>query len=106
MPDLVLILTTVPSPEVGEQIARALVDEHLAACVNLLPPMVSIYRWQGQVQRDVEQQLVIKTSRTRLSDAQARLTALHPYDLPECLVLTVDGGDPAYMAWVAGETEG
>ena len=106
MPDLVLILTTVPSPDVGERLAQALVDERLAACVNLLPPMVSIYRWQGQVQRDVEQQLVIKTSRARLADAQARLTALHPYDLPECLVLTVDGGDPAYLAWVAGETEG
>lgn len=106
MPDLVLILTTVPSPEVGERLAQALVGERLAACVNLLPPMVSIYRWQGQVQRDVEQQLVIKTARSRLADAQARLTALHPYDLPECLVLTVDGGDPAYMAWVEGETEG
>ena len=87
-------------------VARALVDERLAACVNLLPPMVSIYRWRGQVQRDVEQQLVIKTTRARLADAQARLVALHPYDLPECLVLPVDGGDPTYMAWVATETEG
>mgnify|MGYP006304614163 CR=1 FL=1 len=106
MPDLVLLLTTVPSPEVGERLAQALVDERLAACVNVLPPMVSIYRWQGQMHRDVEQQLVIKTSRARLAEAQARLTALHPYDLPECLVLSVDGGDPAYLAWVAGETEG
>ena len=87
-------------------VARTLVDERLAACVNLLPPMVSIYRWRGQVQRDVEQQLVIKTTRARLADAQARLVALHPYDLPECLVLPVDGGDPTYMAWVATETEG
>ena len=106
MPDLVLLLTTVPSPEVGERLAQALVDERLAACVNVLPPMVSIYRWQGQMHRDVEQQLVIKTSRARLAEAKARLTALHLYDLPECLVLSVDGGDPAYLAWVAGETEG
>jgi periplasmic divalent cation tolerance protein len=104
MTDIVLVLTTVPAPDVGEQIARALVDARLAACVNVLPPMVSIYRWQGAVHRDTEHQVVIKTTRARLTALRERLDALHPYDLPECIVVPVEGGDPAYLAWVAGET--
>ena len=91
--------------EAGAQIASALVEERLAACVNLLPPMTSVYRWQDAVQRDTEQQLIIKTTRASLAAVQARLDALHPYDLPECLVLAVDGGSPAYLAWVAGAVD-
>lgn len=104
MPDAVLVLTTVPSSDIGEEIARALVDAHLAACVNVLPAMVSIYRWQESVHRDSEHQVIIKTTRARLSAVRERLEALHPYDLPECLVISVDDGDPAYLAWIAGET--
>ena len=104
MTDTVVVLTTVPAADVGEQIARALVDAQLAACVNVLPAMVSIYRWQGAVHRDTEHQVVIKTTRARLAALRERLDALHPYDLPECLVVPVDDGDPAYLAWIAGET--
>jgi periplasmic divalent cation tolerance protein len=101
--DAVLVLTTVPSADVGEQIARALVEGRLAACVNILPPMVSIYRWKGEVQRDSECQLVIKTSPARVDALQERLADLHPYDLPELIVIPVEGGDPAYLAWIEGE---
>ena len=104
MADIVLVLTTVPTEEVGERIARALVDARLAACVNILPAMVSVYRWKGSLQRDSEHQVVIKTTRTRLPDIHARLASLHPYDLPECLVLPIEDGDPGYLAWVEAET--
>jgi periplasmic divalent cation tolerance protein len=101
LPEAVLVLTTVPSAEAGDQIAHALVAERLAACVNVLPAMTSVYRWQGVVQRDTEHQLVIKTTRGLLAALQARLDALHPYELPELLVVPVEGGSPAYLAWVA-----
>ncbi len=104
MADIVLVLTTVPTEEVGERIARALVDARLAACVNILPAMVSVYRWKGSLQRDSEHQVVIKTTRTRLPDIHAQLASLHPYDLPECLVLPIEDGDPGYLAWVEAET--
>lgn len=102
--DAVLVLTTVPSPDLGEAIGRSLVDAGVAACVNVLPPMVSIYRWKGAVQRDTECQVMIKTVRARVEAVQTFVSEHHPYDLPEFLVLPVDGGDPAYLAWVAAES--
>jgi periplasmic divalent cation tolerance protein len=104
MSDVVLILTTVPGDDSGEEIARLLVDERLAACVNVLPPMVSLYRWRGAVERDVERQLVIKTTASRIQAIQARLCALHPYELPEVLVLPVADGGVDYLEWVVSET--
>ena len=76
-----------------------LIDERLAACVNILPPMTSIYRWQGKVEQDREQQMIIKTARTRVADLQTRVRELHPYELPEFLVLDATGSE-AYLAWV------
>jgi periplasmic divalent cation tolerance protein len=102
--DVVLVLTTVPADDRGEAIARALVDERLAACVNVLGPMTSFYRWHGAVERDVERQLLIKTTRGRVAALQARLVELHPYDLPEFVVLPVSEGGPAYLDWVRNET--
>jgi periplasmic divalent cation tolerance protein len=104
MSDVVLVLTTVPSPDLGEQIARAVVESGLAACANLLPAMTSIYRWKDQVQRDTESQLVIKTVRASVDAVHALVSELHPYDLPEFIVVPVEGGDPAYLAWVAAES--
>lgn len=101
MPDTVIILTTVPSTEVGTSLADELVRRGLVACVNVLPPMVSVYRWKGEIQHDTECQLIIKTVTARVDDVQAVLTELHPYDLPECLVVPVAGGDARYLAWVA-----
>ena len=102
--DAVLVLTTVPSGDLGEAIGRSLVDAGLAACVNVLPPMLSVYRWKGAVQRDTECQVIIKTVRARVEDVQTFVGEHHPYDLPEFLVVRVEGGDPAYLAWVAAES--
>ena len=102
--DAVIVLTTVGTAFDVALLARTLVDEHLAACVNVLPPMQSIYRWQGQVHVDDERQLVIKTSSDRLEALQLRLTALHPYELPEFLVVEVASGSQAYLEWLGAAT--
>lgn len=105
MPDAVLVLTTAPSADVGARIGQALVEARLAACVNVLPAMTSIYRWKGELQRDTEHQLIIKTVRHKVGALREQLATLHPYDLPECLVLPVEDGDPAYLAWLEAETD-
>jgi periplasmic divalent cation tolerance protein len=103
MTDLVLVLTTMPDDHRAEELARTLVDERLAACVNVHGAMRSTYRWQGQVEGDPERQIVIKTSRGRLPALEARLRALHPYEVPEFVVLSAEAGSTAYLAWVAAE---
>ena len=85
-------------------VARVLVEERLAACVNVLPAMTSIYRWQGTVQQEAEEQMVIKTTADRLGDLETRLRELHPYELPEFLVITADAGSEAYLKWVGVST--
>jgi periplasmic divalent cation tolerance protein len=104
-PDVRIVLTTIGSDTDAVALARTLVDEQLAACVNVLPSMVSIYRWKGSVEQDKEQQIVIKTSSGRLPALEARLRQLHPYELPEFLVLDVAGGGAAYLAWVGEAVE-
>jgi periplasmic divalent cation tolerance protein len=99
MSDLILILTTMPDDDRVDTLARMLVDERLAACVNVHGPMTSTYRWMGSVEREAERQVVIKTTRARLKDLEARLRTLHPYELPELVVLDAKAGD-AYGAWV------
>ena len=100
MTELVLVLTTVPTELVGETIASALLDASLAACVNVLPPMTSIYRWQGAIERSVECQLVAKTTRALVGEVEARIRELHPYELPEFLIVSIDDGGADYLAWV------
>ena len=95
-----VVLTTIAAEADGPALARTLVDERLAACVNVLPVMTSVYRWKGQVEQDREQQLVIKTTAERLPALEARIRELHAYELPEFLVMTADGGSAAYLAWV------
>ncbi len=99
----IILLTTIGATADVEPLARALIDERLAACVNVLPAMQSFFRWEGAVQRDDERQLVIKTSAARLEELQARLRALHPYELPEMLVLSARGSDE-YLAWIREST--
>jgi periplasmic divalent cation tolerance protein len=103
-PALALVLTTLGASTDAAAIARTLVSEGLAACVNVLPPMTSLYRWKGAVEEDREQQLVIKTTRDRVPALEARLRALHPYELPEFVVLDAQGS-AAYAEWV-GESVG
>ena len=103
MSDVVLVLTTVPDDARAEPFARALVEERLAACVHLHAPMTSIYRWKGDLTRDSERQVVVKTTRARLPALEARLATLHPYELPELVVIAADDGSAAYLEWVRDE---
>ena len=96
---LVLVLTTLGADADAAALARTLVEERLAACVNVLPAMTSIYRWKGSVEQDREQQLLIKTAPERVDALEARLRQLHPYELPEFLVLAASGSD-AYLGWI------
>ncbi|MBW8860759.1 MAG: divalent-cation tolerance protein CutA [Acidobacteria bacterium] len=100
MPDLILILTTMPDDDRADALARTLVDERLAACVNVHRPMMSTYRWNGAVEREAERQIVIKTTRDRRAALEARLRELHPYELPEFVVLEATAS-AAYAAWVS-----
>jgi periplasmic divalent cation tolerance protein len=93
------VLTTLGAAADAAALARALVEARLAACVNVLPAMTSIYRWKGAVEEDREQQLVIKTAPETVAALQAWLVAHHPYETPEFLVLEA-GGSEAYLRWV------
>jgi periplasmic divalent cation tolerance protein len=102
--DAVLLLTTVPVELDVEALVRPILDAGLAACVSVLPPMRSIYRWQGAIEAADERQLILKTTRARLEELQAKLFARHPYDVPESLVVPVAGGGEAYLRWLRTET--
>lgn len=102
--DVVLVLTTAPADERAETLARTLVEERLAACVNIGAPMTSVYRWKQRLERECECQLVIKTTRDRVAAVETRLRTLHPYELPELLVVAASGGSEAYLHWVETET--
>ena len=99
---LVLVLTTLGAGADAGALARTLVDERLAACVNVLAPMTSVYRWKGTVEQEAERQLVMKTTADRLPDLERRLRELHPYELPEFVVLEAAAA-AAYGRGVAGE---
>ena len=94
-----------PDPACAAAIARALVEERLAACVNVVPGVRSIYRWEGAVQDEAETLLIVKTRAERAQALEARVRALHPYQLPEVLRVEVAGGSPPYLAWVLEETK-
>ncbi len=104
MTDALVVLVTTPTPERAAEIARALVEERLAACGNVLPAIRSIYRWEGKVQDEAEALLVLKTTRARLEALRERVLALHPYEVPEVLALPVEAGSAPYLAWLAAET--
>jgi periplasmic divalent cation tolerance protein len=95
-----VVLSTFPNPDKAAEIARVLVDERLAACVNLVPSVRSIYRWQGAVSDDTETLALIKTTGDRFDALAARLRELHPYEVPEMLALEVAAGHAPYVAWV------
>lgn len=98
-------LCTVPDRESGERIALALVEEHLAACVNLVPGVTSTYRWQGKVEKASECVLIIKTTSTRFEAVKNRLQALHTYDLPEIIALPITAGSDEYLKWITENTK-
>ena len=100
----VLVLTTYPADGDAEQLAATLVEERLAACVNILPTMRSIYRWQGKVEKADERQLLIKTSLGRIRALEKRVKELHPYDVPEFVALTIDKTAKDYLSWLVDST--
>ena len=95
-----IVLTTCPDAGVAERIARVLVEEGLAACVNILAPMRSIYKWRGQIEDASEHLLVIKSARERFPEIRDRLRCLHPYELPEIIAVPIADGLPEYLAWL------
>jgi periplasmic divalent cation tolerance protein len=101
--EIAIVLTTIDADPDAAVLARTLVDERLAACVNVLPPMVSVYRWKGKVEQGREQQLVIKTTADQVAALETRLRALHPYEQPEFLVLSARGSEQ-YVAWLSAST--
>jgi periplasmic divalent cation tolerance protein len=101
IPDPVVVLSTLPDAEQAAEIARVLVEEQLAACVNLVPGVRSIYRFEGVMQDEREVLAIIKTTRERYADLAQRLVELHPYDVPEVLAVPLLGGHLDYIEWIA-----
>lgn len=99
-----LVITNLPDSDSARQLAAVLIESRLAACVNILPPCLSVYRWQGQVETANETPLLIKTTETRYAALEAAIRAAHPYELPEIVAVPVTAGLPAYLGWVAAET--
>jgi periplasmic divalent cation tolerance protein len=93
--------STFPDADTAARVARALVEERLAACVNLVPTVRSIYRWQGQISDDAETLAVIKTTAERYPALAAKIAELHPYQVPEIIALPLADGHPPYLAWLA-----
>ena len=98
--DALVVLVTVPNAETAEKLAEALVGERLAACVNVLDGVRSIYRWKGAVERDEELLCVCKTTRDGFERLRARVVELHPYELPEVVALPVERGHAPYLDWI------
>lgn len=99
-----LVLTNLPERAAAVRLAEMLVEKRLAACVNVLAPCRSVYRWKGAVQCEEEHPMLIKTTEERYAALEAALRAGHPYELPEIIAVPVERGLPAYLDWVAGET--
>ncbi|HET7618603.1 MAG TPA: divalent-cation tolerance protein CutA [Vicinamibacterales bacterium] len=103
-PEHVLVLTTLPADADAAGFARALVEERLAACVNLLAQTESVYRWEGRVEQEPERQLIIKTTKDRTVALWERVRELHPYEVPEFIVLPIVDGNDAYLRWIGEST--
>ena len=101
----VVVLTTFPVDREVDQFAQTLVREKLAACVNVLPVMQSIYSWEGTLETSNERQVVIKTSSSRVRELETRLKALHPYDVPEFVVIPIIDGSHDYLSWISENTK-
>ena len=104
--DCVVIWTTVGRTANCREMASILVNERLAACVNVLAEMESIYRWKGQVETDYERQLVMKTTAERVPALRDRVLELHDYEVPEFIVTPIVGGSEAYLDWIRESTAG
>ena len=102
---VLIVMTNVPDQTTAERLAAFIVEERLAACVNILAPCASIYRWKGGVERAAEVPLLVKTTEERYAQFEAALRAAHPYETPEIVAIPVAAGLPEYLAWVVAETQ-
>lgn len=100
-----LVLTNLPDRETAERLAGVLMEKRVAACVNILAPCRSVYRWKGAVQREEEHPVLIKTTAERYPALEAAIRAAHPYELPEIIAVPIEHGLPDYLAWVDAETK-
>ncbi len=100
MTDKRIVLTTAGSEEEARKIARHLVAHRLAACVNIVPKVTSVYRWQGQVEEASEWFLMVKTTQSAFAEVREAIAHLHSYELPECVCLSVEDGSPDYLQWI------
>ncbi|HYD78205.1 MAG TPA: divalent-cation tolerance protein CutA [Paucimonas sp.] len=105
MSDEILVITNVPDAAHAQAIARLLVERRLAACVNILPAVQSVYQWQGAVEEASEVTLLIKTVMARYAELEAAIKGAHPYQVPEIVALPIAAGLPAYLNWIAQETK-
>jgi periplasmic divalent cation tolerance protein len=99
-----LVITNLPDRAAAEKLADALVEKQVAACVNILAPCRSVFRWQGAVQHDEEHPVLIKSTREAYAALEAQIRAHHPYELPEIIAVPIERGLPAYLDWVAAQT--
>ena len=99
-----LVFTNLPERAAAERLAEALVAKRLAACINILAPCRSVYRWQGAVQHEEEHPVLIKTTRAAYAELEAEIRAHHPYELPEIVAVRIERGLPAYLDWVVAQT--
>lgn len=105
MSEALVVLTNCPDEAVADRIARTLVENGLAACVNRLAPASSIYRWKGAVERATETPLLIKTTRERYTEVEQAIRSIHPYETPEIVALAIEAGFGPYLRWIADETQ-
>jgi len=103
--DACVVFCTLPDADIAGRIAGLLVEERLAACVNIIPGLVSVYRWQGAVQQDNEVLLLIKTTPVVYGRLERRLRTLHPYELPEIISVPIQTGQADYMQWITNNVE-
>ena len=103
---VVVALTTAPSADVAERIGRSLVEERLAACANVLPGITSIFRWKGAIERENEVLVILKTTAAEVDALERRVVELHPYEVPEVIVWSVEAGHGPYLEWIRAETRG
>jgi len=100
-----LVLTNLPDRAAAEKLADALIEKRVAACINILAPCRSVYRWQGAIQHDEEHPVLIKSTQAAYPALEAQIRALHPYELPEIIAVPIEHGLPAYLDWVAAQTQ-
>ena len=101
MTDKLLVLTTTGSENEARKIAQAIVERKLAACVNIVPRVHSVYRWEGRIESAEEYLLIVKTTRKAEKQVRTAIQELHSYELPECIVIGIDGGSEEYLRWIA-----